>query len=336
MIKKCMGCGAIIQYDKPNEPGYVDLEMKEEAEICKRCFRIKSYGDYTFIYKNNDEYLKMLEQINTTNDLVLYLVDMFNIDNDLKDIFQHINNPIILVLTKRDIIPKSVNDQKIINWVRNLNLNFIDIITISSHKNYHIDNLYKLMKKYKTSNNVYVVGKTNAGKSTFINKMIKNYSFNKCDITTSNLPSTTLEQMEIQLNKDFILIDTPGLLDEDNIINVVDSMLLKRIIPKKEIKPRIYPMKIEQSLLIEDIARIDYLEGSNNSFVFYIANEIEIDKINMVTNNKNYRLKKHCFNLESNEDIVIDGLGWIKVVKPGRVSLYVREQVSVFKRDKFI
>ena len=57
-------------------------------------------------------------------------------------------------------------------------LNIKEKIVISSNKNYNFDALYELINKYKKSENVYVVGYTNAGKSTMINKIIYNYSDN--------------------------------------------------------------------------------------------------------------------------------------------------------------
>ena len=66
-----------------------------------------------------------------------------------------------------------------------------------------------LINKYRMYKNVYVVGNTNAGKSTLINKIIDNYSIDKSLITISNMPSTTLDQIKIPI-KDYILIDILG------------------------------------------------------------------------------------------------------------------------------
>ena len=54
----------------------------------------------------------------------------------------------------------------------------MDYIIISSISNHNIDSLYKLILS-KGFNRVYVVGYTNSGKSTLINKIIKNYSDKK-------------------------------------------------------------------------------------------------------------------------------------------------------------
>ena len=52
-------------------------------------------------------------------------------------------------------------------------------------------------------------------------------------ITTSNLPSTTIDSIEVKVNEDLTLIDTPGLVDRGNITNYVDNNMLKKLIHKK-------------------------------------------------------------------------------------------------------
>lgn len=337
MIKRCHGCGAVLQHERPELDGYIESEVQEKATICKRCFRLRFYGDYVFVKKSDEEYENILNRISQTGDLVIYMVDMFNINNsELKNVDRLLNNPMILVLTKRDLIPKSVKDSKIIDYIRGFNLDVIDIISISGEKNYNIDKLYKMMLKHKKSNNVYIVGNTNAGKSSFINKMIKNYSNDKAVITTSMLPSTTLDLLEIKLNDKLTLIDSPGLIDDGNIVNSYDYTILKKALPKKEVKPRTYQIDPNHSLMIENLVQVDYVEGSRNSFTLYLSNELEVKNVGLNYNIKIYNPKKHSFVVNKGEDIVISGLGWIKIVNDGRVDVIVNEKVKVYKRDSVI
>ncbi len=63
MNKKCSGCGALLQNSNPNEIGYVkDINN----DICERCFRIKHYNEYQRVIKDNNDYLRILENINQT------------------------------------------------------------------------------------------------------------------------------------------------------------------------------------------------------------------------------------------------------------------------------
>ena len=70
------------------------------------------------------------------------------------------------------MLPKSVNDDKLIDYFKDNDI-FDKVVVISSEKNYNIDYLLKQIKLYQTTNNVYVVGHTNAGKSTLINKLLR-------------------------------------------------------------------------------------------------------------------------------------------------------------------
>ena len=66
----------------------------------------------------------------------------------------------------------------------------------------------------------------------------------------SPLPSTTLNLVKIDINDYLTLIDTPGLVDNGSILNRVDASMVKKISPKKEIKPRTYQLRKNQSIII--------------------------------------------------------------------------------------
>ena len=42
-MKKCKGCGAILQSKDQNAPGYTP---KENSDYCQRCFRLIHYDDF--------------------------------------------------------------------------------------------------------------------------------------------------------------------------------------------------------------------------------------------------------------------------------------------------
>ena len=336
MNKKCSGCGVVLQYDKPELEGYVEPAMYEKSNICRRCFRLKFYGDYIFVNKSKEEYENILNRISATGDLVIYMVDIFNISDELIYVDKLLNNPMILVLTKRDLLPKSVKDEKIIDHLKTYNLDVLDILSVSSEKNYNIDRLHKMILKYKKSNNVYIVGNTNSGKSSFINKMIKNYSTNKTFVTTSMLPTTTLDVMEIKLDDKLTIIDTPGLIEDGNVSGIYDYMTLKTVLPKKEIKPRTYQMEANRSLSIGKLVQIDYVDGPRNSFTLYSSNELEVENVGMSFILKIPKYIKYSFNVNPGEDIVISGLGWVKIVDAAVVDVFVNEKVRVFKRKSII
>ncbi len=331
--KYCIGCGILLQDENMTMEGYT---ASIENDICSRCFRMKNYGEYQIVTKSNEDYIKILKSVNKTNDLVLYIVDLLNLDRDIKYIRNYIKNKVILVLSKRDVLPKSIKDEKLIEYFKSLDLDYQDIIVTSPNKNYNIDNLLLMIKKYKTSKNVYVVGHTNVGKSTLINKLMKNYSENECELTISPLPSTTLNKISIKLNDDLILVDTPGLIDRGNIVNYVDPSLLKKINPKKEIKPKTYQIKKGQCLIIGDLIRIDYTEGDKNSFTVFMSNDLKVQRFNLERQTKLKDLFPNELDVLYHEDIVVNGLGFVKVVEKAKVVVYADKNVEIYTRRSLI
>ena len=331
--KCCLGCGVKLQDSNILMDGYtVDLEN----DYCSRCFKLKNYGEYISTTKSNEEYEEILKDINETKDLVLYVVDVLNIPRDITNIRKYISNRIILVVTKRDVLPLSVSDEKIKDYFSKLGLEYQDIILISSNKNYNLDELFHKIKQYKSSKNVYVVGNTNVGKSALINKIIANYSDFKYELTVSSLPSTTLNKINIELNEDLTIVDTPGLVDPGSISNIVDPKELKIIHPKKEIRPITHQVREEQSIIIDKYARIDYLEGDRNSLTFYMSNDLNIDKVGLNNDRLLDELGSNDLDVLIHQDIVINGLGFIKVVDKCKVRVHVNKDVEVFTRDSLI
>ena len=334
MTKYCKGCGVKLQDSNALLDGYTTSLSKD---FCRRCFRLKNYGEYQIVTKSNDEYLKIIDDIGLTKSLVLYVVDLLSLPKNLNEINKHLtNNDVILVLNKKDMLPLSVTDQKVLDYIDDVIKGaFVDKIVISANKNYNIDKLINLIKKHRKYKNVYIVGSTNAGKSTLINKIIDNYSIDKSLITVSSMPSTTLDEIKIPF-ENFYLIDTPGLVDRNNILNYIDNDKIKKISSHKEIKPRTYQIKKGQALLFEDFLRIDYVEGEKNSFTVFVSNDVHIKRINGKRHDYLKDLAFKEFDLEYHEDIVISGLGFVKTIIAGRVNVYINKDVLIFVRKSLI
>lgn len=331
-VKICSGCGVVLQDENVLMEGYT---TSLENDICQRCFRMKNYGEYQAVTKSNEEFLEILTGVGKTKDLVLYVTDLLNLEEDILKIRQYIPNKMILVLNKKDILPKSVKEEKLLQYFKEHDVVFEEIIVISVEKNLNIDYLLKRIKFFQTTKNVYVVGHTNAGKSTLINKLIKNYSNNTQELTMSPLPSTTLNTVRIEINDYLTLIDTPGLIDQGSLLNYVDNKMLKRITPKKEIKPRTFQLRKNQSILIEDICRIDYIEGETNSFTIFVSNELKVKRISFKRDDLK-DIRKISYDVKYDSDIVINGLGFVKIVNKGKIDIYLDKTINTFMRKSLI
>lgn len=333
-IKTCKGCGVALQDQNVLQEGYT---TSLENDICQRCFRMRNYGEYQVITKSNEEYLNILKSVGETKDLVLYITDLLNLEKDIEQIRSVIPNKMILVLNKKDVLPKSVKETKLIKYLEEKNIYFEEVIVISVNKNYNIDYLLKRIKFYQTSKKVYVVGHTNAGKSSLINKLIQNYSDNVQELTMSPLPSTTLNMVTIEINDYLTLIDTPGLVDTGSILNHIDKEMVKKISPRKEIKPKTFQLRVNQSIIIEDFIRIDYVEGEKNSFTLFVSNDLKVKRLLNSSNKNDLKdLNKVTYQVKYDEDLVISGLGFVKIVNKGIIDVYINKDIETFMRKSLI
>lgn len=324
MTKKCLGCGIILQTESKEKEGYI-CDINDD--ICERCFRLKNYGEYKKTVLTNDDYYQILNSI-PKDSLVVYLTSLLNLNLKYMDNFDNV----IIVLTKKDLLPKSVKDYKLINYISNITNNYLDIEIISSIKNYNLDSLMAKIKRYSNNKEVYFVGMTNSGKSTLINKLVKNYSDKETVVTTSLYPSTTLNKIELEIG-DFKIVDTPGLLSSGSILNYLNLKDIKRITPKKEIKPRSYQLKGNGSLLIDNFIRLDYF--CDNNIAIYLANNLNITKMSMA-NSKLKETNKYSFDLACDKDIVIEDLCFIKFTKECKIDIYTLYNINIYERDNLI
>ena len=76
MIKRCSGCGIILQEEEPQKEGYTEDINKE---LCTRCFKLKNYGEYKQVSLTNQDYTDILNSI-PKDALVVYLTSLLNIN----------------------------------------------------------------------------------------------------------------------------------------------------------------------------------------------------------------------------------------------------------------
>ena len=120
---------------------------------------------------------------------------------------------------------------------KELGLRPIDVMLISANKGYGILEAANRIEELREGKDVYVVGCTNVGKSTFINQIIKEFGGDEEQfITTSYFPGTTLDMIDIPLDDGKSLYDTPGIINHHQMAHHIDKKELKIVTQKKEIK----------------------------------------------------------------------------------------------------
>ena len=361
----CIGCGSIIQSVDTTKPGYVPKsKLTEENEdiVCRRCFRLKNYNEVTPLKITSDDYFNIISEIGHKKALIVMVIDIFDIEGSLIPQIPKLTNynDLIIIANKTDLLPKSVKEPKLLHHLRKIiadnEIKPLDVYLMSAIKYKNIDFIVEKIVKQAKGKDIYIVGATNVGKSTFINTLLRSYADSKKDvITVSFFAGTTLNLIKIPFGNEFI-IDTPGLINDNQITHYLSPKALKVVTPKKEIKPKVFQLDAKQTLFFGGLARLDFIQGERTSFVCYNSEFIKIHRTKlenadelyknqvkvMLTppfeNDDDFPLKGHTFNIKSfrKQDIVLPGLGFVTVSGDIKIKVYTRSNTIPYIREALI
>lgn len=363
--KKCVGCGALLQTEYKDKAGYVPNITNDLNKpcYCKRCFRLNNYNEMPKILANPSDYMNVLNGCLKKNGLVVLIVDLFDFTGTfIPGIINHLRDKdVILVANKLDLLPRSVNVGKIVDWlcymVNRMFFRVDAIHIVSSKKGYYLDELMNTIDIARKGRDVYFVGCANVGKSSLINGLLKRFTTRTDDlISTSEIPGTTLDTINIPFfedNKAFI--DTPGLINENNIFSKILPVSYKKILPKNEIKPITYQIKEGNCVYIGGMAIFDLISGSDVSMTCYFSNNLVVHRsksnkidefldlhLGQLLNPPSLEEKDTIeydnkeFKCEAKKDIVVSGLGFVTVNKPCTIKVKVIKGTDVFIRNAII
>lgn len=368
MNKYCHGCGYHLQTEKKEDLGYIKkIDESKDVHYCLRCYNMIFRNQPPEKFLEENKYWELFDEISSNKCLKILVLDIFNLEGSIiKKVIQKLkNNKVLLVLNKRDILPKLIKDQKIINNVLEneeiQKLDIVDTIVVSSKKKYNIDELLNSINVNRNNKDVYLIGAANVGKSSLLNALINAVvGDNKEYISTSYFAGTTLGIINVPLDEKNNLIDTPGLINEEDLTMHLDKESLEIIIPKKEIRLVTYQLNEEQTIFLTGFVQLDYIQGNKQGVTIYASNQIDIHRTKLENAkeirkkhlgekllsppNKNElkELKFKTIKIEipkGNYDIVISGLGWINIKNENSLKKYeitVPEKISIKVREGII
>lgn len=378
----CIGCGAKIQTEDKNALGFLpagalkkkiaerdqmeavqagdegsEASIKTEDLYCQRCFRLRHYNEIAPTSLTDADFLRLLKEIGQHDALIVNVVDIFDFNGSLIPNLHKLTggNDLLMVANKRDVLPKSLKVGKLTAWLReqaaSRSLKPKDILVTSAQNKDDVAELMEAIEYYRRGRDVYVVGVTNVGKSTLINAIIKSASGSEDVITTSRFPGTTLDKIEIPLDEDSALIDTPGIIHRGQMAHYLEPEDLKYVSPRKEIKPKTYQLNPEQTLFFGGLARFDFISGERQGMTAYFDNEINVHRTKLEGATEFYekhkgellapalvgaKLVRREFKITDKSDIVFSGLGWVRVPQKAVVTAWVPEGVDVVVRKALI
>lgn len=363
----CIGCGAVLQSDDPKQAGYLPASALEKAKsedsddvYCKRCFRLRHYNEIMPVDLNNDDFLALLNSLATKKALIVNVVDLFDFSNSLLSSLKRFvgDNEFILVGNKFDLFPKNSRQNKIKDWMRQeanrMGLHPKKIFLISAARQKNLDALIEYLNKASEDRDIYFVGMTNVGKSTLINAIIDKMGDIQNLITTSRFPGTTLDRIEIPLENGHFLVDTPGIMSDNQLATRLNPRDLESVSPKKPLKPATFQLLPGNTIFLGGLGRIDYLKGESTSFTVYAARgvtlhrtktanaddfyEKHVGELLVPPTGENYvgELKGQEFHTDYKSDLLFGGIGFVTVPKGCVVRTYTPDKIGLGIRRALI
>ena len=285
-MSKCIGCGKTLQNTDEKKDGYTPI-LDKEAKYCKRCFRLKHYGESNKLNmpKSDDEIIGF---VNKNKKEVFFITDFINIDEKVINLYKKINTKKTLIINKSDIIPENISFTQIKSYIKSVFKINDDIIF--TNKNSNLNNLIKLLYKKE----VFFLGCSNSGKSTIINKLLLLEGKEKI-LSESFKENTTQEFIKIKF-KNFVIYDSPGFYVDAYELNKLTNI-------NDEIKPISYRINGYSTFLVNNDFSI-MISGKTN-IVFYFSKNISI-------NRSKKKIDGSLLTISKNSDLIIKGLGFIK------------------------
>ena len=373
-MDKCQGCGSIIQFVDESNPGFINEEVykrrKEENKeiLCERCFRLKHYNEVKKVTIDEENFLNLVKNNVTNNMLICYIVDLFDLCGSLikniNDIFPH--NEILVIGNKYDLFMRSNRPTKLKKYLNDYlienNISASGIVITNGNDIYSAKKVYetivKMVDAKKLSREVFFFGMSNSGKTTLLKSMGSAFNVDSAkDLIVSKAISTTLGLNKITINE-LNIIDSPGLVNEGQVTYYLNKKTIDYIMPKDVIKPVVFQLNLNQTIFIEGFAKVSLLNSDNKktSLIFNVANNIKLHRTKydasdefykkhlndlFVVPNKQERarlgeLKSIIFDLSSEDEIALAGIGFIAVNGNARIEIKTFEKIQVEKRKKLI
>uniref|UniRef100_A0A8R1DJE6 G domain-containing protein n=1 Tax=Caenorhabditis japonica TaxID=281687 RepID=A0A8R1DJE6_CAEJA len=241
--KSCSGCGANFHCKDSSLPGFVPLEIFEKIEskrpnfhkkstpeqsLCKRCHLLKEHNFLLNVNVCDVDYSQMMSELKKQPEsLVVLVVDVTDLPGSIYPKLAQVvgsRKPMIVVGNKVDLLPPDAKTGYMYRFKKTVeravekaglldSFNILHTALVSAKTGYGIEELItEIYLKYTNvklgmRGNIFLVGCTNAGKSTMFNALLQS---DLCKVravdlvdraTTSIWPGTTISLLKFPVMK---------------------------------------------------------------------------------------------------------------------------------------
>jgi|GEM_PF-241914 ribosome biogenesis GTPase A len=295
VVRRCYGCGAVLQSDNKRGDGYIEPKTLDETPLdkpifCDRCYRDSKYNLEPSQASVSPDFLTMLLDAKASDAFIVYLIDLYSFEcSFVKDVVEAIQRLKILVLAnKRDLLPSKAKDSDLKEYVAHrfrasgLAITAEDVVLVSLTSATDMTKIVKEISERRRRHDVYIIGAASSGKSLFLTSVLRQYkNESPRSITTSEYPGTALSIIQIPLDASSSVYDTPGTGVQNSFIGLSDETLVKTVTPTGPVEGRDFALAKDGSLFIGGLARLDFLGGKadKTSITAYFPPSVELRKV---------------------------------------------------------
>lgn len=346
--KKCLGCGQYFSKDV-NNSAYV-IKPNEKTKFCKRCFQLKHYKKIDNSNVSNEMIINQLKEIDFKDNKIIMVIDLFDVINSIVESLKNCDD-LIIVVNKLSCLPRQFNSFVTLNKLKEIFIeNKVKFKNIILYDSVEKKNIKKIMDEIKVATfnrkKVYIVGKTNSGKSSLINALLK---FNKLDqnLSVSPFPNTTISLSKVKIDR-HIIIDTPGFINETSILSNINNKDIDKINNSNKFISKTFLLKdINQAFLIEKLFYIKPNKiNDNSSITFYNLDTIKVhrtkqenilsilknEKLNMISYKDNEKFIEHEYKLDNDKkyNIFVNGISLISIKNINNIIIGVNKKIKIY------
>lgn len=354
--RRCPGCGAPFQSDDPAGPGYVPgevLERQDPGTICRRCFRLRHYGDAGGGPPSLAAIREAVGRAVRAADCLLLVTDAFDFEASIAaPIGDLVRPPLVVAVNKVDLLPVRTPLPEVRRWAEQrlaaAGLPRAEVHLISARTGSGTRALWERLGERVGRGRVAVLGATNVGKSALLAHWSRVLGQGAPEPTVSPVPGTTLSLLRLRLTPEgFTLLDTPGIPPQGRLSDRLCPDCARRVVPDRRLQGRLWTVKPGQALLLGGFAAVE-VRGPvphGSVLIAYGAQGLPLHRTRAERVPDLLRkpprplseapcsrcrarlaaegVVEHAVLLAHAQDLVIHGLGWL-TLRGGPVTLSVR------------
>ena len=352
-VIRCQSCGAILQADSKNKPGFISRAIVENGvpriPYCNSCYdKMLALNSSELDHETDKDILKILKDAVATDSLIVWMVDLFTFNGTLNpDVVKRVKKlPVLVIGSKRDLMPSLASDEMLIRYLderfAEVGINPVAIDLIGSEDSIDIQKKLELFGELRKGRDVYLIGELNSGKTTFINKMLKDYkNKTRWQVKSELYPGTNSNVLEIPLTNSSFFYELPDLSNSTSVFSKVELSVQKVITPKKEVVLTRKFIGEGSAIVVGNLACLSVIKGHHGSIRVFAGEKVEIkaisaDKVDdfLSSNLKKKHLKPVSerytsfrdydmfeYDLENDDlrhDISVEGLCWFSTRGKGQ------------------